>query len=490
MLVTFFLSPFIVHHLGNSAYGLWILVGSLTGYLGLLNLGVGSAILRYVARFYAEGNDQETSAVVSSALALFLTAGFISMLIAVVLAVFIGHIFHIPATYQFSVKAVVILAGSTVAVSMVSDVFSGTITALHRFDLYNCIVGGNRLLSAALIVFVLAKGKGLISLGLVNLSLAVLAGLAYAGVAFKLYPALKFRPARCDREHLKMILSFSIFAFLLQLSWNLMFYSDALVIGTLLPIGLITFFAIAGNLIVYSRAAIAGISALMTPRASALFATGSQEEVQELLVKATRFATAVILPIGLTFLLRGSSFIRLWMGQEYGERCGHVLWILALGLIFGASDQVATAVMLGIGRHKSVVIVVCGEALCNLALSIALVRPMGINGVAWGTTLPSLAVSFLFWPWYVNHTLGISVRKYVVSTWLRPAVGVIPFGLLTYGCKKLWPAPNLPIFALQIWLILPTVVLASWYSCFDPSDRKTYAHRYVQPVMRTFGWRG
>jgi len=48
----FFLSPFVFHHLGNSAYGIWVLIGSLTGYLGLFNLGVRGALTRNVARFH------------------------------------------------------------------------------------------------------------------------------------------------------------------------------------------------------------------------------------------------------------------------------------------------------------------------------------------------------------------------------------------------------------------------------------------------------
>jgi hypothetical protein len=66
-----------------------------------------------------------------------------------------------------------------------------------------------------------------------------------------------------------------------------------------------------------------------------------------LLLKAVRFATLVIMPIALTFLLRGSSFIRLWMGQQYAGPSGHVLWILALALMFMASDQISVSTMLG-----------------------------------------------------------------------------------------------------------------------------------------------
>ena len=170
-------------------------------------------------------------------------------------------------------------------------------------------------------------------------------------------------------------------------------------IASFLSVGMVTFFAIAGNLMNYSRALIRGISTTVSPRASALEVIGRPQELQIFLLKALGFASLVIMPIAVTFLLRGSSFIRLWMGEQYGEQSGRVLWILAWALLFMASDQVAVSTMLGVGKQKLMAFVVLGEAICNLVLSVALVRPLGIYGVAWGTVVPSVVVSLCFWPW-------------------------------------------------------------------------------------------
>src|SRR5580765_5542459 len=40
VVVAFFLSPFIVHTLGDSGYGVWSLLMSIVGYVGLIDLGV------------------------------------------------------------------------------------------------------------------------------------------------------------------------------------------------------------------------------------------------------------------------------------------------------------------------------------------------------------------------------------------------------------------------------------------------------------------
>lgn len=53
--VNFVVSPIVVRSLGETQYGAWSLLTSMVGYLGLLDLGVRSAVTRYIAKFYASG---------------------------------------------------------------------------------------------------------------------------------------------------------------------------------------------------------------------------------------------------------------------------------------------------------------------------------------------------------------------------------------------------------------------------------------------------
>ena len=141
--------------------------------------------------------------------------------------------------------------------------------------------------------------------------------------------------------------------------------------------------------------------------------------------------------------------------------------------------------MMGIGKHRLLSKVQMGEALCNLGLSILLVRRWGIVGVAWGTTLPSLTKNFLFWPWYVYRILGISPGKFALTTWLRPAFGIVAFAVLTYSTEWVWPAKHLAIFFLQVAAVLPAAAIGYWYLCLDISDRSGYSKRLVQPLLKS-----
>jgi O-antigen/teichoic acid export membrane protein len=483
-LIAFFLSPFVVHHLGNSAYGVWVLIGSLTGYLGLMDLGVRGAVTRYVSSFHALGNHNEASRVASSALTIFVSAGILVFVASVILAIFGVDLFHIPPTYRVTSQIILVIAGLNIAVSLVSGVFGGTLVALQRFDLTNLIEVVLGLLRGVVIVAVLLRGYGLTSLAVTQLLFAVASCAIYAWISLSQYSQLRVSLLHCDLQHLRMIFSFSVYAFLITISLKLVFYTDSIVIGAFLPVSLITFFAIAGNLMNYSRDLISGISTIAAPKASALDATGDREGVRRVLLKGAQFATIVILPVALTFMLRGKTFIRVWMGSEYAQQSGHVLWILTLASMFAAGEAAAGSTMMGIGKHRILAAVYLAEAVCNLGVSIALVRSMGIYGVAWGTALPGLAKSFLFWPWYARRVLGIPVWKYILANWLRPAVGIVPFAVLTYFTEKIWCADHLGTFFLQIAAVLPVAGIGYWYLTFDRSDRDIYLQQLGSPVLK------
>src|SRR5882672_249739 len=56
--IGFFLSPYILHRLGDAAFGIWVLIFSVSGYYGIFDLGIRSSVIRYISKFTAV-DDQE-----------------------------------------------------------------------------------------------------------------------------------------------------------------------------------------------------------------------------------------------------------------------------------------------------------------------------------------------------------------------------------------------------------------------------------------------
>src|SRR5580658_2494500 len=75
----FALTPYVLHHVGDSAYGVWVLLTAFTGYYGLLDLGLRSATIRYVARHIAVNETDELNRVVSTSFFFYTALGLAMM---------------------------------------------------------------------------------------------------------------------------------------------------------------------------------------------------------------------------------------------------------------------------------------------------------------------------------------------------------------------------------------------------------------------------
>src|ERR1700676_199393 len=476
-MVGFFLSPYVVRHLGNSGYGVWVLLVSLTGYMGFLDLGIRGSVTRYVAKFHSLKDHESSSRVVSSACGIFLTLGMIGVVFGFVFSLSAVPHFQIPPEFVRPAQIVVVITGFTVACSLVSGVFGGILVGLQRFELINSIELGVLAARSAAILLALRSGKGLITLALIQLA-ATLAELSFGFLlSLRLYPDARPSVSKADWGHVRLVFSFGLFALLLQLSNYLIFYTDALVIGAFLPISMVTFFAIGGNLTIYARDLVSGVTRTMTPLASRLEVEASKSRLQETTLKAGKYCSLAMLPIFVTFLLRGHTFIGLWMGAAYVDLSGRVLTILSLPWLIGSGGSIVGAVMLGISKHKNVVPVAAAEGLSNLGLSVGLVRFYGIVGVAWGTAIPNLAVSLFFWPWYTHRTLGISLARYASALWIRPLLAAIPFAVCTALLERFTRPASLMGFFFQVCLALPAMAVGVWLIGLTAAERRSYQGR-------------
>lgn len=460
--VNFLLAPFVVHQLGDASYGIWTLLGSLVGYLGLLDLGVRGAVTRYVARFHALGDHGEASRVASTALAIFTTAGTLAIVVSLGVAVAIARIFNIPDELVAVARIVVVLGGINMAVSFVSGVYGGVVIGLQRFDYANAVEILVQFLRALAIVLALNAGFGLVALALIQLGMSAMRGLASYGLARHLYPQLRVVISEYQRHQLRMILTFSASMLLLQASGMLILFTDSVVIGSTLNAEMITLFAVGANLVEYARGPISGISHTLTPWASSLEAGEEHHELQRVLLAAARISTLVVLPIVLTFMVRGGTFIGLWMGPEYAKPSGAVLTLLSVSLAFAVGYQVVVSTMMGISRHAGIVPAFIVEALFNLGLSLFWVRSYGIIGVAWGTTIPRVIASVFFAPWYARKVLGTRIPSFWFQVWIRPAAAMLLFAGASYVVERRWPASNLFVFFAQVGLTLPFAAVGAW----------------------------
>jgi len=474
-LLNFFLSPFIVHHLGNSVYGLWAIVGSVVCYLGLLDLGVRSAVTRYTARYLAAGDLPAANRLTSSAVALFAVSGLIALALAVVVAAVLPHVIQLPPDQAAAARAALLIGGVTVGLSLLAGVFGGTIVGMQQFTKINLVDVTLEAARGLATWIVVGRGGGILGLALIQLGVSIIRLALYVVLSRRLLPGLRISIDAVERGTIKTILSFSSCAILVQVSGMVILFSDSIVIGMILPVSAVTFFMIGANLTEYGRTVLSGISQTLTPLVSAT-TVHHPEKAAGLLRRSVRLGTLTVLPILVTFLVRGSTFIGLWMGPAYSELSGSILRTLTVALCFSASYQMITSTMFGLNRHRRMVPVFIAEAAVNLALSLFLVRRFGILGVAIGTAVPRLIVATCIGPRLARHVLGIPVTVFAKEAWVRPMAAMIPFAVMSALIDRLWPAPTLFVFFAQVALCLPVAAIGAWLVALDKEERDGASH--------------
>jgi O-antigen/teichoic acid export membrane protein len=480
--VSFFLSPFVVHQLGTEGFGVWSLVAGLLGYLGLLDFGIRQAVSRYVARFHAVAAHEEGSAFTSTAWTLFVVVAVAAFVLSVFLSMAMPHFFNIPAELLGDAQLIVVLGGVTVAMSLIVGLYGGIVSGLQRFDVQAVIEISITALRAGGTVLALNEGYGLVGLSAVHVAASVLNLLCYRFASRRLYRELRPALTTLRSARTRELLAFSSSTFIIMTLDTVAFYSDTVVIAVMMPVESIAFYAIASNVVSQARTLPSAFTYLLAPRISALSSQGSGEVTGQILLVG-KFAALIVLPVVVSFIVRGETFLTLWMGPEIAERSAIVLAILALILWHGAGRSAVIQALTGLGLQHLVIPALAIEAVVNIALSVALVPSFGIVGVAFGTLLPSLIVSLVIIPRFLKRAAGVDLSDYYRVTVFWPAVASVPFALASYAIDLRWPPEGLLLFFLQIALVLPLVPATAWFLCLDDEERRGIA-RGVAGVLR------
>jgi O-antigen/teichoic acid export membrane protein len=459
-LVGFFLSPFVVHHLGNVTYGVWVLTLSFASYMNLLDLGLRGAVTRFVSKGVAQGNYEESSQAVSGALWIRLWISLAIVAVGFGLSVVFHHIFAIPVELQRDARLAILITCVSVAITLWSGVFGSVLAALHRFDLTSSVSILQTCFRGAGLVWLLRSGHGILALATWELCTSLVANGANILLAFRAFPQLKVVFGRPSAATLGKLWNYSFYVFVIHTSVQVAYYSDNLVVGAFLSPAAVTVYAIGGMLIAYARSIITSMTSTFTPLASSYDAVGNYDNLRRLVIHGTRAALVVALPIEAALFFRGHTFIRLWMGEQYAQPSGTVLRILLLAILFASANTTSVGIVFGMEKLKPVAIWAVGEAAANLILSIILVRRIGIYGVAWGSAIPSVFCELILWPAYVSKLVAIPVRTYLWQTWIRTGIAAIPFALACAVAERFWHASNLFVFFVQIAVLLPLLPLS------------------------------
>jgi O-antigen/teichoic acid export membrane protein len=427
------LLPYINARLGSSTLGAWTIVLSAVGYLRLLDLGVGPATARFVAQ---SRSAEETNHIVATNIAVLLLAGLIGTAVALGLVeaadrgVF-GH--------QHGLALAMGIATVSTAVQVPFNIFGNVLFGLHRLVERNVFLVARVLGSAIAIVTTVELGGGLVAFVTAAAATELLVMLVQAVYCTVRIPELRPRPSQVEWRRVGPLARFSGAVGAMTVAAQILFYSDALVIGAARGPRAAGIYAPAMRGAEGASSILAQFVDVFLPVFAGLQVDQRDDRARALLERGMRIGVVAGFPVLALLIGLGSPLLHAWVGDGFGGAVAP-LAMLAAALIFTAPLRFAVIWAIGTGRHARVAVTSIGEAVVNLALSIALVGPLGLSGVALATLIAAVIANGVILPSFVLPAAGLGRWR---SFWRPVAIGL---------------AAMLPGVLLLRWVITPAVV--------------------------------
>lgn len=421
ILVLFFMTPFIIDTLGKYGYGVWTIITSLIGYYGLLNLGITSAVSRYVSLNLGEKNLSSLTITFNTAFMTFLLTGVAAVLVSQTAAPLIASIFKVTSVEEF--VTLVKIMGFTVAVTFPASVLISVLIAHELYGMQSLVAILSSVLRAGLTVYFLLTGHGIEGLAYAFLITASAELVVYFFLLFKICPWVKFSPVTFSGAMLKKLLIFGLPTLVMTVSSLMRTNLDSFVIGSMIGIEQVAVYSVAALIIrqVFSLAN-SGLG-VFTPRFSRML--GEKRDSRPLFSSSLYFAAVLAFTAGAGIFLFGNQLIYLWLGDGFAEALP-VLWVLMFCYVITIMQIPGYTMLMALNKHKIFAAITFFEGVCNVVLSIWLAPKYGILGVAMGTAIPMLLVKIVLQPYFTIRATKISYLEY-----LRPFA--IPFALGTGG---------------------------------------------------------
>lgn len=410
--------PLLIESFKIEYYGLFMIVSSVTAYAALLDFGVGSALTKMVAEHRSTGDRESLSGVVSSALAFYLVVGVVVAAVVTALALLVGVFFDVGVEGPALLRDMLLVSAAFQLIQWPASTARHVLAGLQRYD----ILSKNAVLATVLMIgvtlAVILTGAGPVALVAASGGVASIIALLNVYLARRLSD-FRVSFALVSRSRLTIIFGFSWAIFVVQLS-DLLFYqqTDRLLVGALISataVGLYEAAAKFNVLVIY----VSGLTiSAVLPLAASMKAQGRHASLRSLFVRGTKYGVALVAPIALVAAVLATPLIRVWLGPQFTEMGIVAAWLLvphsllALGLM-------GDSIVISHGRIGRRIPYITGQAVLNIVLSVLLIRPFGILGVAMGTAIAHLVDVPLHIRFLLKET-GVSLRE-----WLREIVSPV-----------------------------------------------------------------
>lgn len=430
MAVAIFAIPMLIHGLGPDRFGALSLVWMLVGYFSVLDFGLGRALTKLTAEYIGRGREADVPRLFWTALAMMLALGALGALTLAALSDWLVNTrLQIPEALKPEIRLAFKAVAFGLPVAVATTGLVGILEAHHRFRLINIIRVPMGIFTFVGPLLVLPFSQSLFPVVTVLIAGRVVEWLVYFSGCLAAVPALRHHRV-FDRHLIRPLAGFGGWMTVSNLALPLMAHVDRLLIGALLPIAKVTYYATPAEIVV---------KMLIIPRSwvSAIFPSmtaahaGEASAAARLYSKGIRYLLIGAFPLVLAVMLGAPEGLRLWLGAELAAQSMRVMQWLAAGIFFSSLAYVPFSLLQSAGRPDLSAKLHAIELPLYLTFSIGMIHRFGIEGAAMA--------------WFIRATLECLILFRLAHAFAPAAARDVAVSLGIAGLSL----P--PVFAAAFW---------------------------------------
>ena len=406
-------TPIMLRLLGQSEYGLYSLMGSLVGYLSVLDMGLGNTIVRYTAKNRADGTAETESKLNGLFLFIYSIIGIVALGVGLVLYANIENLFGATLSTGEMQRAriMMLLLIFNVAVSFPLSIFSSIMQAYERFIFLRVTNILRVLLNPLLVLPFLYWGYGSVMMVVISTILNLACLLANCFYCFR-YLDVHFCRGNFEKSFLSEVAGYSFFIFLNAIMDKVYWGTGQFVLGIVSGTIQVAIYAIAMQFMMMYMNFSTAISSVILPKVTMMVAKHVKvSELTELMIRIGRLQYLLVGYIFIMFILVGSEFIQLWAGPAYLTAYPIVILLMA-ALLIPLVQNVGISILqaMNLNRYRMTAYTIC--AGIALIISFPLAYQFGGIGCAIATAVSLFISTGIIMNRYYANVIHLGVREF------------------------------------------------------------------------------
>jgi len=447
ILVGFFLLPFIVSSLGSSDYGLMRLVYSITGYVGILDLGLGRAVTRFTAMYNTKEKKEKINTVVTYSLIIYSVIAILGLLVGLFIYFNFGSFFNLTQSEISKGKIVFMIGFINSLLQLPAMTFSAVIKGFNKYDYFYGTRVAKIILRAILIILLFKMGFGLITLFIIDF--LTLQSLNLSWFIFNIKKLkLRFSLGELDPGFKKEFGTYSFFVFLGIITDQIYWRTDNILLGIFTSTNDIAVYSISQSIISYFKSIASSFTAVFLPKLTNMSFNNKNNNIISFFKKASRYQFVIISMIVANFIFLGKDFLTLWVGKEFIDAYKYTL-VLMIPLTIPLFQTTGYQILYAQNKHKIRSIVYLFIAIINILVSIYLINTIGVVGAAYGTAIAMFLGNVLFMNYYYKISLGLNIYKFFRDVCFKTILAIIPTLIILFVLNQFLTEVSLLNFIIK-----------------------------------------